>query len=136
MKFNPLPTVLTGVGTQFTYKELSAELWGNGAFGHKICNLNRMYSEGLTDETACVENAGYFSLSNIAVSYRFDIDRVKFIKSVKASVSASNILTMSEYSGLNPNVNSYAFQGNRRLGYDYGSLPSATALMFGVSVIF
>ena len=136
LKFNPLPTVLTGVGTQFTYKGFSAELWGNGAFGHKICNLNRMYSEGLTDETACVENAGYFSLSNIAVSYRFDIDRVKFIKSVKASVSASNILTMSEYSGLNPNINSYAFQGNRRLGYDYGSLPSATALMFGVSVIF
>ena len=136
LEFNPLPTVLTGVGTQFTYKGFTAEVWGNGAFGHKICNLNRMYSEGLSDPTECIENAGYFSLSNIALSYRFDIDRVKFIKSVKASVAASNIVTISEYSGLNPNVNSYAFQGNRSLGYDYGSLPTAAALMFGVSVIF
>ena len=136
LSFNPLPTVLTGVGTRLNYNGFTAELWANGAFGHQVCNLNRMYSEKIDDIAQCVEDAGYFSLSSAAVSYRFDINRVKFIKSVTTSISASNLFTISKYSGWNPNVNSYVFQGNGNLGYDYGSLPSATTLMLGVSIAF
>lgn len=136
LTFNPIPKTLAGVGIRCSYKGLTAEAWGNGAFGHQVCNLNKLYSENLTNAEECIEDAGYFNLSMLAASYKFDIKSVKFIKSVTTSVVAGNILTFTKYSGLNPNVNSYAFQGNRALGYDYGSLPSATSLMFGVSVRF
>ena len=136
LTFNPVPSILTGVGIRCAYKGFTAEVWGNGAFGHQICNLNRMYSDSLTNATDCIEDAGYFNISMLAASYKFDIRSIKFIKSITASIVAGNLLTMTKYSGLNPNVNSYIFQGNKMMGYDYGSLPSATSLMFGLSVRF
>ena len=136
LKFNPLPKFLSGIGTRLTYAGFTTELYGRGAWGHQICNLNKMYNEDLSDELSCTENAGYFSLSSAAVSYEFGIKRVKFIKSITASLTAANLFTFSRYFGSTPDVNSYAFRGYSSIGYDDCSLPPATTIVLGISVCF
>ena len=136
LKFNHLPRSLYGIGTRLTYAGFTAELYGRGAWGHQICNLNKMYMEGLDDELSCLENAGYFSLSSAALFYEFGIKHVKFIKSITASLTAANCFTVSRYSGKTPDINSYAFRGYSNLGYDDSSLSPATTLVMGISVRF
>lgn len=136
LSFNPLPKYLSGIGTRFSYSGFTAELYGRGAWGHQICNLDKMYNESIVDELSCLEGAGYFSLSSAALTYEFSIKSVKFIKSIAASLTAANLLTVSRYSGKTPDVNSYAFLGGSSLGYDSCSLPPATTLMMGIMVRF
>lgn len=66
----PLPTYMAGLGTRFRYAGFTAELYGRGAWGKELSNI---------------------SLALAALSYEFDLSRVKFIKSLAVSLTAANL---------------------------------------------
>jgi TonB-linked SusC/RagA family outer membrane protein len=76
-----------------------------------------------------VENGAYLRLKNMQLGYtlpekltkRVSIDRLRLY------VSASNVFTLTDYKGFDPEVGS---------GVDYGNYPQARTFMFGVNVDF
>lgn len=81
-----------------------------------------------------VEDGSYVRLKNASISYRFDNPfKLNYIKDVTFSVSGTNLLTFTNYSWYDPDVNIFGGDASRR-GVDMYSYPQARTFTFGVKV--
>ncbi|MCU0404951.1 MAG: TonB-dependent receptor [Chitinophagaceae bacterium] len=91
--------------------------------------------------TRHIYDGSYARLKNIALGYtlpqrlteKIKVDRIRFY------VSAQNILTFTNYPGVDPEVNYLSgggAAGNLNAGLDYASYPNAKSVTFGVNIGF
>lgn len=84
-----------------------------------------------------VEDGSYLRVKDVTLSYEFDggaLDRWG-ISRLQPYVSASNLLTITGYSGMDPEVNQWGNSGAVQ-GIDWGSYPQTRSFVFGVNVEF
>jgi hypothetical protein len=84
-----------------------------------------------------VEDGSYLRIKDVTLSYEFDggvIERWG-ISRLQPYVSASNLLTITDYSGMDPEVNQWGNSGAVQ-GIDWGSYPQTRSFVFGVNVEF
>ncbi len=82
-----------------------------------------------------VEDASFFRLQNVNLGYTFDLPAVLRVKSIRAYVSATNLFTITNYTGYDPNVNAFGAQPLRS-GIDSGTLPQAKTYSAGIVASF
>ncbi|HEV7346910.1 TonB-dependent receptor [Telluribacter sp.] len=87
--------------------------------------------------TRFVEDGTYIRLKNLALGYTFSPELLKRIRvrNARLFVSAQNILTFTNYSGVDPEV-AYKGQGNLNLGGDYDSYPNVKSYTIGLNLGF
>ncbi|HEU5148625.1 MAG TPA: TonB-dependent receptor [Chryseosolibacter sp.] len=90
-----------------------------------------------------VEDGSYARLKNISLSYRLPsslLSKTGVIKGARVGVSAQNVLTITGYSGYDPEVGSYvganATQPSQAVGVDYGRYPLTPVYSVNVGVDF
>jgi TonB-linked SusC/RagA family outer membrane protein len=91
-----------------------------------------------------VEDGSYIRLKNIAVGYNFPSEAIEKlgIERLRLSVSAQNLLTITNYSGLDPEVNYFGSAGNNNTasntvrGFDFGNYPTVKSVNFSLNVTF
>ncbi|MBD0777265.1 TonB-dependent receptor [Maribacter sp. ANRC-HE7] len=91
-----------------------------------------------------VEDGSYIRLKNIAIGYNLPSDVLEpiGISKMRLSVSAQNLLTITNYSGLDPEVNYYGASGNNNTssntvrGFDFGNYPTVKSVSFSLNVTF
>ena len=138
---NTIPVVYGGLQSTLSLYGVTFELYCDGAAGHKIANVNRLVRDGVKDSQGnvalssnYVENGDYIRLSYVGVSYAIPV-KSKWIKKLGVSLSGRNLVTLSSYSGWNPDVNSFGINA-LSTGVDYGSFPVSRSLVLGVSARF
>ncbi len=130
----------------FTRMELE---WVNGKGNQMASVLNRWTpantntdipkasgSYSSISSTRWVEDGTYYRLKNVSLGYNIPnsaIERIGVDK-LRVYVSGQNLLTITDYTGYNPDV-SYR-DSNTSLGLDYGSYPSTRSYTLGVNIIF
>ena len=80
-----------------------------------------------------IEDASYFRLRNIQLTYSFDdaINTALGISGGQVYLQGQNLFTITNYSGLNPEIQT----GNDiQLGYDGGFMPVSKTLIIGLNV--
>lgn len=84
--------------------------------------------------TLFMENANYLRLKNLSLSYDF---KVKKVADFRASVSATNLFTITKYKGIDPEASNYG-GGNTdtQQGIDYGAYPNSKTYTIGLSITF
>ncbi len=127
---NGLPKYYLGFNNAFQYKNFDLTVNLRGAFGFQILNFQRMYYDNpkvtqynmlktafdkvygkavLNSDLALVsyyiENGDYLKIDNVTLGYTFNLKNVKFIKNAKVYASALNLLTITGYKGIDPEVN-------------------------------
>lgn len=82
-----------------------------------------------------VEDGSYIKLKSVNLRYQLPLQIVKKMKFDRIEIycSASNLLTWTNYTGYDPDVNSYS---GLRMGIDNGSYPQSRTFMFGVKFGF
>ena len=93
----------------------------------KIGNSNRL--SPLSSQF--VQDASYIKLRNIGLTYYIPQSIFSLAK-VKLSVSAQNILTFTNYKGLDPEISSTS--GDTNSGMDWFAYPNPKSISFGVSI--
>jgi TonB-dependent starch-binding outer membrane protein SusC len=90
-----------------------------------------------------VEDGSYVRLKNVSLNYHLPsslIAKTKFIKGARVGISAQNLLTITGYSGYDPEVGSYvgpnASTANAAVGVDYGRYPSTPVYTVNVGIDF
>lgn len=108
----------TGPGTSNTYPALST--------------TRSPYSSRFS--SAIVEDASFVRLKNVTLKYDLPIKDLNIMKSASIFVSASNLLTWTDYSGYDPEINT----SNRPMmpGIDNGSIPQLRTVSMGINVGF
>lgn len=82
-----------------------------------------------------VEDASYLRLRTLTFGYTFPKGKLKAIKNLRLYVLANNPLTITKYSGYDPDV-SRNEQSTLQQGIDYGSYPIAKSYQFGLNIGF
>lgn len=78
-----------------------------------------------------VEDASFIRLKNVRLSYHFPKLRSKSVSSLSIFVTGQNLLTLTDYSGFDPDVN--AFSGTNNI-VDYNAYPLARIYTLGINV--
>lgn len=93
--------------------------------------------------TRWVEDGSFVRLKNVALSYSLSADllsKQNFVKGVKITLSAQNIVTLTRYSGFDPEVGSYVGQNVgsdiQPIGLDFGKYPLTPIYSFALNVNF
>ncbi|MCF6224026.1 MAG: TonB-dependent receptor [Flavobacteriaceae bacterium] len=84
-----------------------------------------------------VEDGSFVRLRNLAVGYTIPLKN-ELISKFRVYFSAQNLITFTEYSGLDPEVG-FANPGNQRndlLGIDTGNYPTPVSYTFGLQISF
>ena len=80
-----------------------------------------------------MEDGSFFRLRNIRLDYAFNVKKSRVVKRLDVYVSGQNLITFTDYSGFDPEVNT--FNGNdRRQGVDLASYPSSKTINFGCTL--
>jgi TonB-linked SusC/RagA family outer membrane protein len=84
-----------------------------------------------------IEDASYIKLKNVTLGYTFSKGIISKIhaKQLRLYISAQNLLTITHYSGYDPEANYYD-NDNTKQGIDYGVYPSTKTYLAGLSLTF
>lgn len=134
---NPVPKFYGGFNTTLSVKNLTFDALLTGVGGFDILNLNQCIAEGEPYNVSdrYVEKGDYLRLDRVSLSYDFKFPSAKLVKQMKLRFSACNLLTLTGYSGWNPDVNSFSVS-NLSNGVDYGSYPAMRTIVGGLSLTF
>ena len=82
-----------------------------------------------------LEDASFLRLKNLTIGYTIpsNISKKIGMKNLRAYVTATNLFTLTKYSGLNPEVN---ISSSTTPGVDNGNYPMARTYTFGLNITF
>ncbi len=95
-------------------------------------------SNGSSATSEWVENASMIRLKTLTLAYNFEQKLLKKIGFQKARVyvSGTNLITISDYKGYDPEVSAFANWGDAVLGVDLSAYPPAKTYTVGVDFTF
>ena len=84
-----------------------------------------------------VENGSFVRCDNITLGYRIPlgVKAARYVKALTVSASVRNVFVITDYSGSDPEVDSYAGDITR-YGMDMGAYPRVRSCLIGVSATF
>lgn len=147
-----LPTHTYAFSPMMQYKNWDVSLLFRGSGGNKIFNSVKAsfsYFENLGKsnllqsavETGLftskyssdlwLENGSFVRWDNLTLGYRFDTHKLKYISKLRMSFIASNLMVITKYTGLDPELN---FNGSNGFGVDGGIYPRTRTFAIGLNV--
>lgn len=91
----------------------------------------------MRNSTYFVEDGSFIRLKNISLSYNVQSEALKRIgiSRLQPFVSATNLFTITDYSGMDPEVNQWGNDGAVQ-GIDWGTYPQTKSYVLGVNIDF
>ena len=91
----------------------------------------------LLNSTYFVEDGSYLRLKDVSLSYNVKGKLLKKwgITRLQPYFTATNLLTWTSYSGMDPEVNQWGNSGTVQ-GIDWGTYPHSRSYVFGINVEF
>ncbi len=127
------PTTVAGVyGSEANAIARLNEINANATIYNPVL-VSKMY---LTDYA--VEGASFLRLQNLTIGYTLPKNLLKsiFLNNVRFYFTGYNLLTITGYSGNDPEVDSSSQKSPMSPGVDYASYPKSRLYVFGVNVSF
>ncbi|MDP3452018.1 MAG: TonB-dependent receptor [Bacteroidales bacterium] len=126
----------------FSYNNVSTEFYYNAwrnqgdVTNHpKVVRNDPMQNEARV-QSRWVEDGSYLKIKTATLSYEVPkkiVDKIN-LQSLRLYITGSNLLTFTNYSGYDPDVNTLA--SGLRQGVDYGSYPQSRTFLFGLNIGF
>lgn len=80
-----------------------------------------------------VQDASYFRLKNVMLSYNIPVKNLDFMNALRVYVTGQNLFTITNYGGFDPEANSF---GRSNVRVDYSSYPLARTFLLGLTANF
>ena len=172
------PDFIFGITNSFYYKNFDLSIFINGSQGNDLLNMSRMNLEWQRTTEALdrwtpentntdiprngfyysqyggyinshfIEDASFVRLRNLTLGYTLPVNG-KIVESCRLYFMAENLLTLTQYSGWDPEVDTKRYENdplvknsgnsqtaNAGAGLDFNSYPSMQSFTFGLNVTF
>lgn len=162
---NPNPNFIFGLSTNLSFKGFDLSAFLSGSQGNDIYNLSRLSFENplgqrnllkgvvnrwsptnpsnqyvsaaqggrLPVSSYYVEDGSYIRCKNLTLGYT--LPAIKGVQNIRVYVSGNNLFTLTNYSGFDPEVNTFA-GSNTVIGIDNFVYPQARSFLGGIQVTF
>lgn len=81
-----------------------------------------------------VEDASFWRLKTLSLNYNVPVNNIDFLKSLQLGIIADNLLTVTDYTGWDPESNRFA--GAQNNSADISSYPTAKSIIFSLTASF
>ena len=101
--------------------------------------IQKYWSNYASNSHHFITDVNWLKLRNISLSYDFTriLKSKKVIKGLVANATASNLFTITNYKGMDPEVSTAGGTGGSgSTGIDYCSVPATSSFTFGVNLTF
>ena len=127
---NGIPKFIAGWNNSFRYKQFDLNVNVRGSFGFQILNFQKLYYANpkinqynmlqqafdpvygktpiyadLALVSYYVEQGDYVKIDNVSLGYSFSVKNSKVIKKARFYVAGLNLVTITGYTGVDPEVN-------------------------------
>jgi TonB-linked SusC/RagA family outer membrane protein len=82
-----------------------------------------------------VEDGSYFRMNNVTLSYNFKVKQFAGIENVNIYATGKNLFVLTNYSGYNPQITSFLYDGTI-MGVDWTGSPDVRTYLLGINVAF
>jgi iron complex outermembrane receptor protein len=148
------PDFTFGWNNSFKYKRWDASFFIRGVIGNDVLNFTRMQyattqwlmggnvlKESLNSELSevpryCsyyIEDGSFIRLDNVTLGYDFNVNKINWIQKIRLYAVAQNLLTITNYKGLDPEVDMEGLAPGVE-GRNY--YPKSRTFMIGMNVSF
>ena len=87
-------------------------------------------------DSSIIEDGSYVRLKNISLSYDFNPEIFKdFFASFRLYVTGTNLFTITDYTGVDPEVNVFGGSNINR-GFDFSAYPKSKQILLGLNIGF
>ena len=117
------------------FKKLDVPIIDTDVIAHHSNGTATWPRPGFKGDTRYVEDGSFLRLSNVTLGYNVPVESFKFLDSVRISLSGQNLWLLTDYSGFDPEVNSFGYDPTRT-GIEWGSFPNQRTYTFGINVTF
>ena len=156
-----LPNFFAGLTNNFSYGRWNLSVFANAVTGFYVYNntANALFLKGSlrngrnvinevgkgpenpfnpgSVSTRFLEKGDFIRISNVNLSYVFDIKNNKMIKSLSVFASGQNLALFTKYSGIDPEVNvDKNINGIPSRGFDYTQYPRPRVFTIGANIGF
>lgn len=161
---DPNPDFIFGITNDFSYKGFDLSLFITGSQGNSIQNISGSYltqvvnMRGNLDRKVLdrwtpenpdgqfmkvggsgympnIEDGSYIKLQNVNLTYNIPVDNIKYFQAFKVFVTGQNLVTITDYSGFDPDVNTGG-KSSWNLGTDNNAYPMPRVFSMGLNVSF
>tara|TARA_B100001057_G_scaffold275477_1_gene275718 strand:+ start:33060 stop:36281 length:3222 start_codon:yes stop_codon:yes gene_type:complete len=94
---------------------------------------NTIGDTAITDRI--IEDGSFLRLNNVTIGFDYPVENSKLMERLNFYVTAQNLFVWTDYSGYNPEISSFLYDGLRN-GVDWNGSPDAKNISFGVNVNF
>jgi len=149
---NGVPDFLAGLTSRLNYKNWDMTVMFRGMFGHQVINHKRIWYENLTSlpnnimvsamnsevrddprfSSLQVEDTDFIKLDNLTLGYTLPAEKIGF-KDARVFLTGTNLLLITSYSGLDPEVATGGLTPGLDDRQDY---PSTRTFTLGVNLSF
>ena len=84
--------------------------------------------------TFLLEDGSFFRLKNLTLAYQFSLKKLRWLRSVRVFGTVTNVFTITNYSGYDPEVN--ITSGAMSPNVDYAAYPSSRTYSMGINLAF
>lgn len=154
---NAQPLFTFGWNNTIRYKNFDATVFFRGVYGNDVLNVTRwaygpqksqslnvfvddataenvIYSNKTQFSNYYLEDGSYIKLDNITIGYTHNLPEGSSIEKLRFYITGQNLLTITKYSGLDPEVDTNSVWG---AGIDYCDFyPTVATVLFGVNLTF
>ncbi len=107
---------------------MALDRWTSSNPSNEVPSLTKNLDEKLVRSDWSIEDGSFLRLRDITLTYKLYFDNDKAIKNLRIYASASNLFTLTRYSGINPDV--WATDA------DYNLMPFSRVFTIGLNVSF
>lgn len=155
---NAQPLFTFGWNNTIRYKNFDATIFLRGVYGNDVLNLTRwaygprptqadnlfmhdvkkngdvVYTNKALFSDYYLEDGSYVKLDNVTLGYTFDCRNHKTVNNLRVYVTGQNLLTLTKYSGQDPEVNTTSVWD---AGIDYCDFyPTVATVLIGINLSF
>ncbi|MFC6097976.1 SusC/RagA family TonB-linked outer membrane protein [Flavobacterium qiangtangense] len=124
-RYNDLKQILDYDGRPFNSTTAVLNSWNGEGTSNTIPRVTQNDNGGSRISSIFVEDASYLRLKNLEIGYTFNGKEWSGISNFRVYVSGQNLLTWTDYSGLDP---------ESTLLKDQGTYPQSTSVMLGARI--
>ena len=92
-------------------------------------------NQSLAVSDRIIEDGSFLRLNNVTLSYDIPVDKIKMLERFNIYVAGQNLVTWTSYSGYNPEVSSFIYNGLIN-GVDWNGAPNAKTFLLGLNINF
>lgn len=120
-------------------KYVATESWTGPGTSNRLPSVSSILRRGTGITSEVIESGDYLRVKTATLSYNLALKNASVFRSATIYVTAQNLFTFTNYSGYNPEVNSYGNNSNANnmsLNTDYNSYPLARTFIIGAKIGF